>query len=173
MPPKEIDASLFSRDTIDLLRLLETNQVEYMIIGGMAVIFHGHARLTGDVDLFFSNSEENVQKLYKVLFDFWNGNIPDLIQPDELKQPGLVLQYGVPPNRIDLLNTVDGISFSEAWQTKEKVLMNMKGESIGLNFISLELLIRNKKKVNRPRDLDDLEFLTAARDKNKRDNPSR
>ena len=124
MPPREIDASLFSRDTLDLFRLLETNQVEYIIIGGMAVIFYGHARLTGDVDIFFSNSEENVQKLYKVLFDFWNGNIPDLIQPDELKQPGLVLQYGVPPNRIDLLNTVDGISFSEAWQTREKVLMS-------------------------------------------------
>ena len=171
MPPKEIDASLFSRDTIDLFRLLETNQVEYMIIGGMAVIFHGHARLTGDVDLFFSNSEENVQKLYKVLFDFWNGNIPDLIQPAELKQKGLVLQYGVPPNRIDLMNTIDDISFSEAWQTREKVLMNLKGESISLNFISLELLIRNKKKVNRPRDLDDLEFLTAVREKNKKDNP--
>ena len=165
MSRKEIEASNFSPDMLDLFNLLDKYQVEYVIIGGMAVIFYGHVRLTGDVDIYFSNSEENIHKLYNALFDFWDGNIPSLTKPEELKRPDLILQYGVPPNRIDLINTVDGITFSEAWQTREEVSVNLPEGSLLTHFISLELLIRNKEKVQRRKDLDDLEFLKAAKKK--------
>jgi len=165
MSHREIKASNFSPDTLELLNLLNLYQVEYVIIGGMAVIFYGHVRLTGDVDLFFSNSEENIQKLYNVLFEFWDGNLPYQLKSEELKKPNLILQFGVPPNRIDLINTIDGITFPEAWQTKETVAASFEEGSFLIHFISLELLIRNKEKVRRGKDIDDLEFLKAAQKK--------
>jgi len=162
MSHHEIKSSNFSQDMLELFILLEKYQVEYIIIGGMAVIFYGHVRLTGDVDLFFSNSEKNIQKLYNALFDFWDGNFPFQLESEELKKPDLILQFGVPPNRIDFINSVDGITFSEAWQTKETVTVSLPERSLLIHFISLELLIRNKEKTKRGKDLDDLEFLKAA-----------
>jgi hypothetical protein len=165
MSPKQIAASTFSRDTLDLFRLLDNLQVKYLIIGGYAVNYYGHLRLTGDVDIYFSNTEENVSRLYNALSDFWGGNIPNLTQSDDLKESDLILQYGIPPNRIDLMNTVDGIDFNEAWNTREDVSVQLQGRSLLLHYISLDLLIKNKEKIQRPKDFEDLEYLKAAKAK--------
>ena len=114
------------------------------------------------MDIYYLDSDENIKKLYNALFDFWGGNIPELEQADELKQPGLFLQYGIPPNRIDLLNTLDDIDFKDAWQSREIAELEINKTYIEINYIGLELLIKNKEIANRPKDLDDLKFLKPA-----------
>ena len=85
-----------------------------IIVGGEAVIYYGYARLTGDVDFFCENSRENVEKLFNVLTEFWKGEIPGIDALEELLEPGMIIQFGSPPHRIDLLNSIDVVSFHEA-----------------------------------------------------------
>jgi hypothetical protein len=139
--------------------------VKFLIVGGYAVNYYGHLRLTGDIDIYFSNSDQNVLRLYNALYEFWDGFIPNLENAKDLKDPDLIMQYGVPPNRIDLINTVDGINFDEAWKSKENVTVQWGDRSIYLYYISLDLLIKNKEEIKRPKDIDDLEFLKAAKEK--------
>lgn len=75
-----------------------------MIVGGEAVIYYGNPRLTGDVDFFYDSSTENTEKLYLALTEFWAGDIPGLNSVDKLQEVCVIVQFGVPPNRIDLIN---------------------------------------------------------------------
>lgn len=94
----------FSDDILEFLGLLHKNDVKYIIIGGEAVIYYGFARLTGDIDLFYERTPKNIEKLYNVLVQFWNGQIPGLGNQQELLDQDAVFQFGVPPNRLDLLS---------------------------------------------------------------------
>jgi hypothetical protein len=169
MSPRELKATSFSKDTLELFHLINKYQVECLIVGGYAVNFYGHLRLTGDIDIYFSHSDQNSLKLYNVLSEFWGGDIPYLSEAEDLKDPDLVLQYGMPPNRIDLINHIDGVDFADAWHTKEDAIVPFAGESLRIYYLSLDLLIKNKEKLKRPRDIEDLEFLKAA--KAKREKP--
>ena len=157
-PKKLIEATHFSPDTLEFIRLLEKHGVRYVIVGGEAVIFHGHARFTGDVDFFYSVDAENAARLFAALKEFWQGDIPGIRTQAELSQEGYVIQFGRPPNRIDLLTSADGLTFEEAWETRMKVEIAGAG---GLNtaLLSIEKLIQNKRASGRPKDLDDLAFL--------------
>lgn len=73
MPQDRIDAAHFSPDIQEFLRLLHTRRVRYVITGGEAVIFYGHVRLTGDIDVFYDRRVENAQRLFRALNDFWGG----------------------------------------------------------------------------------------------------
>ena len=159
MPPRRVAPGHFSPDTRAFIELLGRHDVRYVIAGGEAVIFHGHARLTGDVDFFFDRAERNPAKLFAALEEFWGGEVPGLRSMDELRQPGLVLQYGVPPNRIDLINDIDGVSFDEAWAGREDAVMAADDGEVMLPFIGRAELIRNKEASGRPKDLDDLAYL--------------
>jgi hypothetical protein len=153
----------FSPDTVDFLRLLHRHGVRYLVVGGEAVIFHGHARLTGDVDVLFGREVDNAARVYAVLDEFWGGRIPGGVVQDELTTDGLILQFGVPPNRIDLINSIEGVSFEEAWRGRvEAVLVSPDGE-VPLPYIGLEDLIANKRAAGRPKDLDDAAYLDEAR----------
>jgi len=144
--------------------LLAKNQVKYVIVGGEAVIYYGHARLTGDIDLFYESSPTNVDRLYQTLLEFWKEDIPQLDSSEELLEPGIILQFGVPPNRLDLLNTIDGVSFQEAWPNKTTVHIQVKDNKIPVYFIGLDDLIRNKETIGRYKDLEDLKYLRKARE---------
>jgi predicted nucleotidyltransferase len=159
-----VKASHFSRDIQEILTLLEKHQVKYLIVGGEAVIYYGHARLTGDVDLFYENSPDNVAKLYQTLLEFWKGDIPELDSSEELLEPGIILQFGAPPNRLDLLNTIDGVSFQEAWPHKTTVHIQIEDNEVPVYFIGLDDLIRNKETLGRYKDLEDLKYLRRARE---------
>lgn len=156
-------ASHFSRDIQEFLELLSKYKVKYVIVGGEAVIYHGHARLTGDVDFFYETSSENVLNLFRALDEFWKGDIPGVDTPEELMEPGIILQFGVPPNRIDLVNRIESVSFDEAWRNKATTYMDIQDQTIPIHFIGLDELIRNKEALGRPRDLEDLEYLREAR----------
>lgn len=84
MSPELIDSSSFSPDIREFIRLLDRHDVRYLIVGGEAVIFYGHARLTGDVDFYYDRQEGNARRLYAALHEFWEGSIPGVSGPAEL-----------------------------------------------------------------------------------------
>lgn len=160
MPQASIDSSYFSQDILEFIALLDKFNVRYVIVGGEAVIFHGHARLTGDVDFFYDITHENTEALFAALLDFWSGDIPGIKHPEELREVGIIIQFGRPPNRIDLLNQIDGVSFSEAWLTRISLTIQCSHGSIPVYYLGLEKLIQNKRASARPKDLEDCEFLS-------------
>lgn len=155
-------ASHFSPDIQEFLRLLSTHGVRYVIVGGEAVIYYGYARLTGDVDFFYEATPENAARFYDVLNDFWGGEIPGVSSSGELLSKGAILQFGVPPNRIDLINSIDAVSFKEAWNSRIEEEIEIEGKNCQVYYIGLEELIRNKEAVRRNKDLEDLKYLKAA-----------
>jgi hypothetical protein len=161
MPQVRVDPSHFSSDTGTFIRLLHRRGVRYLIVGGEAVIFYGHVRLTGDVDFFFDPSPENAERLFQALTEFWDGEVPGMDSATELEEPGLVVQFGLPPNRIDLINSIEAVGFEEAWNSRVTVLLGTDDEC-PIHFIGLETLIRNKAALNRPKDLADLEYLRSV-----------
>jgi len=155
----------FSSDTQEFLVLLNKYEVKYLIVGGEAVIYYGYARLTGDVDFFYDISEENVQKLYQVLDEFWGGNIPGIENVSELSKPGLIFLFGIPPHRIDLINTIQNVSFPQAWLSKTIDYITINKQNISIYFIGLDDLIKNKESLDRPKDLEDLKYLKKIKEK--------
>ena len=158
-----LDPSLFSPDVLEFFEQLNRHGVRFMIVGGEAVIYYGHIRLTGDVDVFFDRSPGNTARLFGALHQYWNGVVPGLSDPSQLEDVGVVFQFGIPPNRIDLLNDIDGVDFSDAWPRRTQVLIGQGADGIPISYLGLEDLITNKQISARPKDLDDLTFLTAAR----------
>lgn len=152
--------SYFSADIFDFLRLLSAHDVRYVVVGGEAVIHYGYARLTGDIDLFYDASKDNAQKLFAALREFWRGTVPGITDLSELMELGTIIQFGVPPNRIDLLNRIDGVSFAECWTNHTKVNLPTPEGDVPVRYIGLAELIRNKTASAREKDLDDLRFLT-------------
>ena len=165
MAPNPIDPAVFSPDTCEFIALLHKHAVRWVLVGGEAVIYYGHPRLTGDVDFFYDRSTANAKSLFAALEEFWAGNIPTVSGWEELVQLGLVVQFGVPPNRIDLVNQIDGVDFEEAWAGRLTLTLPLTDRSVPLYLIGLAELIRNKQAAGRPKDLEDLTFLRRAQDK--------
>ena len=163
MPHEQLDPALFSPDTRDLIALLHKHHVRYLLVGGEAVIYYGHIRTTGDVDFFYDSTAANAQQLFAALVEFWAGSIPSLDRWQELTEPGMIVQFGVPPNRIDLVNDIDGVKFANAWTNRLTLTMPAGNSTVEVFLIGLEDLIKNKKASGRPQDLKDLKFLLRAR----------
>jgi hypothetical protein len=157
-----MNSSYFSRDIQDLLCLLYGHRVRYLIVGAEAVIFHGFARLTGDIDVFFEPSAKNCQALFSALREFWGGEIPGIGSPGELASKGMVFQFGQPPNRIDLVNSLSGVGFAEAWHGRASRKIVIRKQTITIHYIGLSALIKNKEACGRPKDLEDLKYLREA-----------
>ena len=99
-------------DFEELLRLLEEHRVEYMVVGGYAVAFHGYPRFTKNIDVFFQSDDENVRLLRQALMAF--GFREEDLPREAFATPGNVLTFGVVPTRIDLINSIDGVTYEEA-----------------------------------------------------------
>ena len=119
--------------------------------------------LTGHVDFFFDRDAGNVERLHAAVDEFWDGDVPGLLGPEDLEPDGIIIQFGLPPNWIDLINSIAGVGFDEAWAGRgDAVLVTMDG-GVPLPFIGLEALVKNKRATGRPKDLDDLSYLTRKR----------
>lgn len=151
--------SAFSNDCIDFIRLLNKYKVKWVIVGGEAVIYYGYTRLTGDVDFFYSNDDENVHRLYNALNEFWNQNIPGNISKDDLIRSGYFIQFGLPPNRIDLMNKIDGVVFEDVWENRVTETIRFNDTELLVNYIGLNELINNKTSSGRNKDKEDVNFL--------------
>ncbi len=146
-------------DFLDFITLLGQRSVEYVIVGGYAVGFHGFPRYTGDIDFFVSINEENAEKLLQVLDDFGFGGIG--IEREDFLKPSFVVEIGREPRKIQILTGIDGVSFQECLQSAvECEYLERK-----LRFIGFDALVRNKKASGRPKDLIDVEALTSLRDR--------
>lgn len=153
----------FSEDILTFLRLLAKGRVRYLIVGGEAVIYHGYPRLTGDIDFFYDNTSLNCHRLFQVLLDFWDGQVPGVNSSEELRAERLILQFGRPPHRIDLMNRIDGVTFPRAWKSRIRVRLKTKSALVPIHYIGLQPLLRNKKATGRPKDLDDAQSLRLGR----------
>ena len=157
--------SHFSPDVQDFIKLLAKHDVRYVIIGGVAVIYYGSLRLTGDIDFFYESSDENAAKLFSVLKEFWSGTIPGMENKEELIGDDIVIQFGLPPNRIDLLTCIKTVEFADAWENRLEEKITIDDYDYPIYFISLEQLIENKESVKRSKDLEDLKFLNKLKKK--------
>jgi predicted nucleotidyltransferase len=143
-------------DFEEFLRLLNKAKARFVVVGGYAVAFHGHVRATGDLDIFFEMTEGNRNAIREALIAF--GFEESCVPSEVLAKPGNVVRIGNPPVRIELINRISGLSFEEVWQRRER---GRYGQ-VEVGFISLDDLIRNKKAAGRPKDLLDVEELTAG-----------
>ncbi len=140
-------------DFKELLALFNSHGVEYIIVGGYALAFHGAPRFTADLDIFVKPDLENSQKILTALAAFGFGSL-GLSQEDFVK-PERVIQLGVPPVRLDLLTSLTGVTWKEASQGK---VPGRYGD-VTVYFIGRQQLITNKRTLGRKRDLADLESL--------------
>lgn len=140
-------------DFRDLLLEFNAQRVEFIIVGAHAVAAHGHVRATNDFDVWIRPDAANAPRVLRALTAF-GAPLHDLSVTD-LSQPGLILQIGVPPLRIDILTAIDGIEFEEAWTAR--VPMSFADQSAAV--LSRDHLIRNKRASARSQDLADVERL--------------
>lgn len=140
-------------DFVALLRELSAAEARFLIVGAYALAHHARPRATGDLDLWIDAIPENARRVYDALGAF-GAPLTDLSEAD-LTQPELVYQIGIAPRRIDILTSLTGLSFGEAWESKEPGRL---GEAECF-YIGRDALIRNKRALGRARDLADLEAL--------------
>lgn len=159
MPSRTVKGAGFSQDILAFLRLLARHRVRYLVVGGEAVIFHGYPRVTGDVDFFYENTPANAARLFDALFEFWSGRIPGVASAEELRESGVIIQFGRPPHRIDLMNQIDGVAFAEAWPSRILVRLETAPGGVPMRYIDLEPLLKNKQAAGRPKDLEDVRVL--------------
>lgn len=142
-----------NQDFKEFITLLNLHEVEYIVVGGYAVGFHGYPRYTGDIDIWVAISKKNAEKMITVFKAFGFGSLP-IFEQDFLKED-LVLQLGYEPIRIDILTSLTGVSFQECYEK----CVQAKFEDLTINFLDLENLKRNKIASGRQKDLGDVENL--------------
>lgn len=142
-----------NKDFEELLALFNEHRVEYVVVGGYAVAFHGAPRYTQDIDLFYRASLKNAQALLRALEAFGFGSLN--ISANDLTTLGKVIQLGSAPNRVDLLNDLSATAFDSVWEAK---VQGSYGD-VQLYFIDVDNLRINKKATGRAKDLGDLEQL--------------
>lgn len=149
---------MLSDDLKEFLRFLNEEKVEYLLIGGWAVGYHGYPRLTQDMDVWVEMSVENTQRILKSLerFGFKRG----VVEESLFMQPGNIVRFGFPPNRIEILNQISGVEFNECIQ--RKVMADF--DDLIIPVIALEDLVRNKRASGRHKDLADIEGLNQETD---------
>ncbi len=146
---------MLNQDFKEFIQFLNDNQVHYLVVGGYAVAIHGHPRYTKDIDIWIEISRENALKIIKSLEQFGFGSLG--LKMEDFLVPNQVIQLGYPPNRIDLLTSVDGINFVECYSKRLEISI----DGIMINFIDLENLKKNKKASGRMQDLADIENLSS------------
>ncbi len=141
------------KDFKEFIELLNKNRVKYLVVGGYAFAFYAEPRFTKDIDFFVEISDRNAENIIKTLIDF--GFKSTDIKKEYFLEPGKIIQLGFPPVRIDIITSITGVEFKDAWKNRKK------GEygDIPCYFISKEDLMKNKKASGRSQDIADLELL--------------
>ena len=154
-PMKGMDT--LNEDFLEFIRLLESEKVQYLIVGGYAVALHGFPRYTGDIDFFVAISEENARNLIRVFERFGFGEIG--LEEQDFLEKRFVVEIGREPRKIQVLTGVDGIQFEEC----HRRALRVDYEGTVMSFISLDDLERIKEASGRSKDLIDLEELRKLR----------
>jgi hypothetical protein len=135
--------------------LLNDHEVDYLLIGGYAVGFHGYPRATGDMDIWVGVSEKTAQRLVEVLTEF---GFSEGVTQELFLRPRCIVRLGHPPNRLEVTTFIDGVGFEDCYQRR---IIAHAGE-VPVNVIGLDDLRKNKKASGRHKDLADLENLPES-----------
>jgi predicted nucleotidyltransferase len=146
------------QDFREFIRLLNENDVEYLVVGGYAVAFHGYVRYTCDIDFFIAVNKDTADGMVCVLKQF--GFPPGEISPDLFLKKDQVLRMGVEPMRLEILNRIDGVEFDVCYEHRQ--VLDVDG--LQINFIGLNDLIENKKATPRSKDKLDVIELERGRE---------
>ena len=138
-------------DFKEFLKLLNEKKVKYLLIGGYAVAHYGYVRATSDIDFWVDISDDNANNILEALADFGFSNINKEI----FLNPSQIARMGLPPLRIELSTSIDGVNFSDCYVRSQIIQL----DGVDVNIINLEDLRQNKKASGRPKDLIDLEHL--------------
>ncbi len=144
---------LLPQDFKEFLRLLNEKAVEYLLVGGYAVGYYGYPRPTGDMDIWVAANNENAIKVIAALEDFGFASSVSVFQ--SFAQENNIIRLGFPPFRLEIITSIDGVSFSECYAQRTVTAL----DHIQVNVISLHHLKINKKASGRLKDLSDLENL--------------
>ena len=140
-------------DFRELLALFNANQVDYMVIGGYALAFHGAPRFTGDLDIFVKPDPGNARRIIEALHQFGFKSVE--LSVDDFLGPDQVVQLGVPPVRVDILTAITGVSWAEAAAGR----VEGKYGDIPVYYIGRKQFAANKRATGSKKDLADLEAL--------------
>ena len=146
-----------TRDFEELFAGLTRHGVRFVVVGAHALAHHAKPRYTKDLDLFVEPDHTNGIRIVAALEEFGFGGLG--IRPEDFDRPGRILQLGSPPNRVDLMTSIDGVSFIEAWSSRVEGVYG----SEPVAFIGYDALVKNKTASARPQDLADLEILRRPR----------
>jgi hypothetical protein len=144
---------LLNKDFKEFAQLLNAHEVEYLIVGGYALMVHGHLRYTGDIDFWVNPSAENSVRMMNVLNEFGMGSLG--ITRASLSTTDTVIQMGYPPARIDLMTSIEGVDFLEAYANK----LTIEIDDLPLTIISRAHFLKNKRALGRHKDLADADAL--------------
>ena len=147
---------MLNQDLQEFIQSLNDNQVRYLVVGGYAVALHGHPRYTKDIDVWVEISPDNAKRMVKALDQFGFASLG--LKEDDFLVPDQIIQLGYPPNRIDVISTLEGVDFEVCYAARVEVVI----DTVPVNFIDLENLKKNKKAAGRPQDLADLDQLGGA-----------
>jgi hypothetical protein len=153
-------ADYFNEDFKDFLKAINNHQVEYILVGGMAVILHGYVRTTGDMDVWVKKTKDNYGRIVKA-FDEFGMPVFDMTEKNFLSDKFDVWMFGVEPVKIELMTAVKGLDFDEAFK---KSLIHQEGD-LPVRFLHINSLIDAKKAAGRYKDLDDINQLQKSKKK--------
>ena len=149
---------MLNPDFREVLSEFAAERVEFVVVGAFALAAHGLPRATAHIDLWVRPDQENAQRAQRVWRALARFGAPVTeITPDDFAVPEMVVQIGVPPSRIDVLTSIDGVGFAEAWEKRASIFV----DGVEIPVIGREHLIRNKTAAGRPQDLADLARLRA------------
>jgi hypothetical protein len=146
-----------TKDFEELFGVFLRSDVRFVVVGAHALALHARPRYTKDLDVLLEPSISNAERVVAALVEFGFGALG--IGPSDFDEPGRIVQLGVPPNRIDLMTRIDGVTFEEVWDSRTYGAYG----ALSVPFIGYEALLRNKAASARPQDLADLETLKRAR----------
>ena len=141
-------------DFRDFLKLLNSHRVEYLLVGGYAVCYHGHYRNTADIDFWIAVHPENAAKLVRLIREF--GFETPQLQESLFLQKGRIIRMGIEPMRIEILTEISGCDFADCYPHRIEASL----DGLPVHVISLPDLIKNKVKAGRLKDLDDVQKLS-------------
>ncbi len=146
-----------TKDFEELLESFTRHGVRFVVVGAHALAHHAKPRYTKDLDLFVEMSQDNGRHIVEALEEFGFGGLG--ITAADFQESGRILQLGVLPNRVDIMTSIDGVSFAEAWDTHVEGAYGR----VSVPYIGFDSLVVNKTAAGRPQDLADLDTLKRAK----------
>jgi hypothetical protein len=144
-------------DFRDLLAAFVAHHVRFLVVGAHALAAHGVPRVTADLDLWVEPTDENARRVWQALVAFGAPLASLQLREHDFVRPEQVIQLGLPPYRIDLMTSISGVRFAEAWPGR------LSGSlfDVSVSFIGREAFVQNKRASGRPKDLEDLRSVGA------------